>query len=225
MKYATLIIGRAKYPVVTVTDNGESRELTSKAAKEYHARVVSAPWDAYAKQQEAVRAGRVSFKAACDVWTYKQALEEYNSQPRKFGMVKGTPPETNDEVIIEGRKHKVPAGTAEGFITTEAERRFPDPSSPDGVRLDFDQWFKSKSTDKRTWQAEFITGGYTESLEFEPQGWSWGYPIAAAMRELDRLARDGWKLVHISEDHGLYAGADAHDEAYLTRVRYLLSAE
>lgn len=52
--------------------------------------------------------------------------------------------------------------------------------------------------------------------------WDWGYPVAAALAELDRLESQGWKIIHVSEDHGLYQGADANDEAYLTRVRYLL---
>jgi hypothetical protein len=50
----------------------------------------------------------------------------------------------------------------------------------------------------------------------------WGFPLIEALRELNRLEEQGWKIVHVSEDHGLYQGADTADEAYLTRVRYLL---
>jgi hypothetical protein len=65
MKYATLIIGRIKYPVVTITDNGSSRELASEEAREYFGRVVSAPWSAFDREREAVTANRTAFKAAC----------------------------------------------------------------------------------------------------------------------------------------------------------------
>lgn len=225
MKHATLVIGRVKYPVVTVTDNDESRELAAEEAKEYFSRVILASRNTYDKERRAVHAQRAAFKAACDVRTYQQALDEYNSQPRKFGITRGAPPGRNDEITIEGRIHKVPAGTAEKFITEEMNRRHPEPEPPAEEWATFDYWFNQKSTEKRTWKAEFITGLHSEALKFDALTWSWGYPVAAAMNELDRLTQDGWKLVHVSEDHGLYAGADVSDEAFLTRVRYLLCSE
>jgi hypothetical protein len=225
MKYATLVIGRTKYRAVAVTEDGESRELLYEEAKDYHSRVISAPWVAFNSNREAAQSKRATFKEACEVRTNQEALEEYNAQPRRFGMVKGDPPEQVDFVLIEERTHKIPKGTANRFIEEEAYRRYPDPQPPSGKCSDFDQWFNINSKDKRTWKAEFIRGERSELLVFDALDWSWGYPIAAAMRELDRLAREGWKLVHVSEDHGLYAGADAADEAYLTRVRYLLSAD
>jgi hypothetical protein len=75
----------------------------------------------------------------------------------------------------------------------------------------------------REWRAEFIVPAEVSEIPIEnaPRR-GWGFPITEALRELDRLEKQGWRIVHVSEDHGLYAGADTTDEAYLTRVRYLL---
>ncbi len=40
--------------------------------------------------------------------------------------------------------------------------------------------------------------------------------------EIGRARHEDRRLTHVSEDHGLYNGADAPNEAYLARVRYLL---
>ena len=32
----------------------------------------------------------------------------------------------------------------------------------------------------------------------------------------------GWTVAHVSEDRGVYLGADVPDESYVTRIRYLL---
>lgn len=76
-----------------------------------------------------------------------------------------------------------------------------------------------------TWKAELITAEGTVPIDLgRPVNTTdAGYPIQVAMRLLERLAADGWRLMHVSEDHGLYRGADAPYEAYLTRVRYVLA--
>ena len=51
--------------------------------------------------------------------------------------------------------------------------------------------------------------------------WS-GVPLETITRRLNELAREGWRVVAVSEDRGLYLGIDARDESYPARLRYLL---
>jgi hypothetical protein len=84
----------------------------------------------------------------------------------------------------------------------------------------FGSWYASLKKEVRTWQAEFVGPDGTSPITLGTEGWA--FPVSIALQELNKLERQGWKIVHVSEDHGLYQGVDTADEAYLTRVRYLL---
>jgi hypothetical protein len=225
MTYATLAFGRVKFRVLTVSLDGQEQELNREQAAEYYERTVTRPQtDAYEQQLADQRAKAQEFVGAAKVRTYEQARREYEAAPRRFGMKQGTEPEPFDEVTLDGRLRKVPPGTAQEFLQQEASRRFPEPTGPPlTVSSSFSAWFQQNSKEKRTWRAELITRDARQVLDLGRNlRWQEGFVVESAMRELDRLEREGWTLVHVSEDHGLYAGADAVDEAYLTRVRYLL---
>jgi hypothetical protein len=223
MTFGTLIFGRVRFDIVTVTDENGTSELDADQAKIYHQNVLMAPWRDYeaavAARQEAV----AKFIESATVHSYEEAVREWDAAPRRLGFHKGPAPDPVDQVRIGDEAHHVPAGTAQDFLGEEAARRFPDPPAPDKP-ADYSTWFSRKKHEKRTWQATFVTDSDERPIELGSSlSWPWGFPVAAALRELNRLERDGWMLVHVSEDHGLYAGADATDEAYLTRVRYLLA--
>ncbi len=223
MTFGTLIFGRVRFDVVTVTDESGTSELDADRAKIYYENVVMAPWRDFetvvATRQKAV----AKFIESATVHSYEEAVREWDAGPRRLGFHKGPAPDPVDHVHIGDEAHQVPAGTAQDFLREEAARRFPDPPTPDKPAK-YAIWFSRKKHQTRTWQASFVTDTDERPIDLEsPLSWAWGFPIAASLRELNRLEREGWTLVHVSEDHGLYAGADATDEAYLTRVRYLLS--
>lgn len=64
--------------------------------------------------------------------------------------------------------------------------------------------------------------GGVERVDVEIKGWFGGAPLEAVTQVLNRLAADGWAVVATGEDKGLYAGADARNESYPARLRYLL---
>jgi len=222
MTFATLVFGRIKYNAVVIKEEGKERELDSAEAKDYFDQIILTPWRVYDEELQVAQSQRKAFKEGCVVRSYEQAMAEWERVPRRFGFVKESAPEPHDGITINGQAHKVAAGTADRFIDEEALRRHPDPQPPSGQRPEFVQWSSSCTKEKRTWRAELITGSGITPLDVGTLNWNWGYPIAAAVRQLDLLEKQGWKLVHVSEDHGLYAGADTIDEAYLTRVRYLI---
>ena len=220
MTYATLVFGRVKVRVVTVTEDDETRELERDQAEQYHERT-NTERETYHRQLQEQLAGKAAFMRTVQVRSYSQARAEYDAAPRRFGFTQGTMPDPFDEITIAGTVHKVAPGKAEEFVAKEVARRFPEPVEP-SIPDAFDKWFTQNSREKRTWHAELVTGEGSRRIGIDDARQKWGFVIGAAMRELDRFERDGWTLVHVSEDHGLYAGADSPDEAYLTRVRYLL---
>jgi hypothetical protein len=98
----------------------------------------------------------------------------------------------------------------------------------------------TQDEDYETWLAETGAVGIEQrvwiGIEIEPDGserefedgledWRFGAPLAGINHELNRLAADGWVVVSVSEDKGLYLGSDSRDESYPARIRYLLGRE
>ena len=131
---------------------------------------------------------------------------------------------------------------------------FPDDSTREGptadvptmlydecVRLHGDEpHVPTQDEDYETWLAETGAVGIEQrvwvGIEIEPDGserefeegldgWRFGAPLAGINRELNRLAADGWMVVSVSEDKGLYLGSDSPDESYPSRIRYLLGRD
>jgi hypothetical protein len=75
---------------------------------------------------------------------------------------------------------------------------------------------------RRTWAAELFLPKGRERLSFEPDDWPYGLPIDEVTEVLNRLAGEGWKVLHVSEDRGLYTGPDTESDSYVTRARYML---
>jgi hypothetical protein len=131
-------------------------------------------------------------------------------------------------LCIGRRKYDVVTVEANGASVQlrESEAREHYASTPEGKDFpnDFLKWWERKKLTHRGWTAEFISGATKTPVDLTGVLWdTWGFPVATAMTLLDGLAAEGWRLLHVSEDHGLYSGADAANEAYLTRTRYLLT--
>lgn len=72
------------------------------------------------------------------------------------------------------------------------------------------------------WAADLFLPPGQEPLELDPTDFTYGFPIQEVTDTLNELADEGWSVVHVSEDRGLYAGNHAASDAYVTRARYLL---
>jgi hypothetical protein len=78
----------------------------------------------------------------------------------------------------------------------------------------------------RRWTCFTVVGaGAAERVEADLTDWSSGVPLAGMTELLNRYAGDGWSIVHVSEDRGLYGGEDVPNESYPSRIRYLLSKD
>jgi hypothetical protein len=210
--YATLVVGRVKYDAVLMTVAGERLELRrAEASDEYERSVVRPLLDEFKSRLQAARRARAELERSAVIREEVEVVGERIGlrHVRYFA----------DEVDIGDETFEVDPGTAKELITEVAEERHPDPEKPDVES--FDAWFKREAKTIRTWRAELLTGEGVEPIDL-PVDVRWGYPVQGVMQILDELAREGWNLVHVSEDRGIYQGADAPEEAFLTRVRYLL---
>lgn len=96
-----------------------------------------------------------------------------------------------------------------------------DPSRP--VTWTFDTWWSGlKDVEYRGWKAELRGGTSTQAIDLKADYWQWGYPMNAVAAILDTLHSEGWTIIHVSEDHGIYQGENTNTEAYPTRTRFLL---
>jgi hypothetical protein len=213
MTYATLAFRRLRYNAVKVTEAGQTRHLGEEAAQEYYAREVTGPAEQIYQQELAKqRKARMDFASTAVMHEPPTVRKERKAR------------EGTDRVTLAGTNYDVPTGTVERFIRKQADNRYPDPPKPQ-VK-EFASWYRLTAQERRVWQGWLLTAdGYelaTEELT------TWGghaFPVQDALRQLDKLQQEGWRLVHVSEDHGLYQGVDVSDEAYLTRVRYLLERD
>jgi hypothetical protein len=77
-------------------------------------------------------------------------------------------------------------------------------------------------TEERGWEAAWCDSTGQSRLDVTLDTWYWGVPGPAIVTLLDKYGGEGWKVAHVSEDRGVYRGADVLEESYITRVRYLL---
>jgi hypothetical protein len=75
----------------------------------------------------------------------------------------------------------------------------------------------------RGWRCYVVTSSGQASRRQVEMSSTWsGVPLETITTQLNEVAADGWSVVAVSEDRGLYLGIDAHDESYPARIRYLL---
>jgi hypothetical protein len=74
----------------------------------------------------------------------------------------------------------------------------------------------------RGWRGYFNDATGARQLTDLIETWSGGIPATEITEALDTLSELGWQVVSITEDKGLYSGADAQREAGPVIVRILL---
>ena len=95
----------------------------------------------------------------------------------------------------------------------------PVPSQPQQWRYDSG----AKVEERRGWIAiAYRPDGEEEQLNIDLSDWRGGVPLRGIAQTMNRFSADGWTVISTFEDKGLYRGADAQDESYPARMRFLL---
>lgn len=114
-------------------------------------------------------------------------------------------------VLPDGSEECVPSGQGQARVLVYNNARS---AAGDDAR--------ARLSSRHTWEGELFLPTGREKLDIQPRQWRYGYPIEDVTPTLNRLAREGWEVMHVSEDRGLYLGADTHSDAWITKARYLL---
>lgn len=84
------------------------------------------------------------------------------------------------------------------------------------------RWAEQASVvEERGWYSSFCDAAGWHETEEAITGPT-GTPIEMIVASLNRYAAEGWKAIHVSEDHGIYLGVDCREESFPARIRYLL---
>ena len=112
-------------------------------------------------------------------------------------------------------------GDHSGRIASAAQGQFPDPNLNAVVQ---ENGGYTPVKEIVVWAAGFYAGD-----EYKPlpafRYWDFGLPMEGILSVLNDLATEGWSVVHVSEDRGIYAGATNHTDSSVTTSRYLLVRE
>lgn len=141
-----------------------------------------------------------------------------------LGAGRRTPMVAVDEVRFpDGRIERVDVGEGATRVAEEAVKRYPiDNRRP--AQPTFDDWWSKNSTKVVTWVGQFYESGHNpRTIDVDALTWDYGLPVEPILAALDSLLAEGWRLVHVSEDRGLYTNPDVVvNDSYPTRVRYLV---
>lgn len=74
------------------------------------------------------------------------------------------------------------------------------------------------------WAASLYLDGEPKQLPAF-SSWEFGLPIESVLGVLNEIAADGWRVVHVSEDRGVYSGITNQTAAGVTKARYLLARD
>jgi hypothetical protein len=121
----------------------------------------------------------------------------------------------------DGTESVAPPEAAKDYVAEEFRALNPPPT----VAAQFADWRDTvQIAETPTWIGRFFNGDQDLPLDMGLPTSQFGFPIREVLSCLDRLAADGWQVVHVSEDRGLHhpEGDPAHESAVST-VRYLLS--
>lgn len=105
------------------------------------------------------------------------------------------------------------------IVEQAASKRFPEPTA-----LGLSNSLDGEVEKIVVWAASLYLGDEPEQLPAFPS-WDFGLPIEGVLEVLNRIAADGWRVVHVSEDRGVYAGITNRTDASVTKARYLLARD
>lgn len=202
MRYGYLAARRAR---LSLYELGGGVELGEDELEDWWAANVDrGAWASYVAAREAHLAAAKEFAAATRAESVPGAR-----------FVRATYPDGTSEAVGTDRTVASAAHLQYGRINPPPTR-----SSPS-----FQEWKSEQpSSEHRTWVCEWFADGQRSTppqFARRPEH-SYGLPIEALLGVLNDLAAQGWVVVSVSEDRGIYAGVDAPTDSGPTKIRYLL---
>ena len=215
MSHATLTFSWLPHEQAMVTSDGHTMGIRENDAREHHLnQIVIGTQQANLDNRERIRQAREAFRSLATVQENVERSRPAGQSTRRYMI---------DLVTIGEQVLEIAPGEGIAYIREETRRRYPEP--PDVVPPDFDTWWADNKADSNGWECAFVTAAVSSSIALggaisvDPE-----YPLQTAMAELDRLEREGWRVLQVSEDRGLSTGLDGAEEARVIRMRYLLIA-
>jgi hypothetical protein len=220
VRHAMLVISRAVFDMVQIP--GQEPLVVTRDSGDEAAR---AWWEERARPM----AAGVSERSAAG---WERRLAEWQAGTRvevgKERLHEGGPRVDVARITFpDGTGGVVDPDAARDFITEEFQARFPPPT----VAAQFADWRETvQVADLHTWVGWLFSGADQAPVDIGLPRTQFGYPIREVLGCLDRLALDGWQIVHVSEDRTLHLeGRPGHPdpdpaaESEIGVVRYLLS--
>jgi hypothetical protein len=207
-----LVITRAVFDIVQIP--GQQPLVVAKDTGDEAARHW---WDEHVRMPVAGVQGTVSWdqqladwQAATKVQVGKERL--HDGGPR-VEVARITFPDGTDGVVDPAVAHD--------YITEEFQARFPPPTAP----AQFADWRETvQIADLYTWAGWLYQGGERMPVDIGLPVAEFGYPVREVLACLDRLAEDGWRIVHVSEDRASHPpDGELGHELGVSTVRYLLN--
>jgi len=211
-RHAMLVITRAVFDLVQIP--GQQPLVVPKDAGDEAARHW---WD------EHVRAAAVGVRSGV---SWDQQLADWQAATKvQVGHERlhdgGPRVEVARITFPDGTDGVVDPEAAHDYITEEFQARFPRPTAP----AQFADWREMvQIAELRTWAACLYRGGEQIPVDIGLPMAEFGYPIREVLTCLDRLATEGWRIVHVSEDRAGHHAPDGElvGENGVSTVRYLL---
>jgi hypothetical protein len=117
----------------------------------------------------------------------------------------------------DGTQSVVPLDVAEAHLSGAFTARFPPPS----MESHYTRWRSGiKVTERRGWTATLYLADETRELALDQPESAAGVPDAQIPSCLDRLAADGWRVAHVSQD--TETGPPPRCQSRVTAIRFLL---
>jgi hypothetical protein len=211
-RHAMLVITRAVFDVVRIP--GQQPLVVAKDAGDEAARRW---WDEHVRLAVAGVRNSTSWDQQLADWQAATKVQVGHERLHDGGprveVARITFPDGTDGIVDPEAAHD--------YITEEFQARFPPPTAP----AQFADWRETVQIGElHTWAACLYQGGEQIPLDIGLPTAEFGYPIREVLGCLDRLAEDGWQIVHVSEDRVGRHAADGEvaGENGVGTVRYLL---
>jgi hypothetical protein len=213
VRHAMLVVARAVYDMVEIP--GQESLLVAQGAGDEAAR----QWwheNERAAAAQIFRQNNASWQRKLADWDARTDIEISKERLHEGGP------------RVDVARIRFPDGS-EGVASPESahdyvEQEFRAENPPPTVAAQFADWRDTvRVAEIHTWVGRLFDGTQNLPVDIGLPASQFGYPIREVLSCLDRLAADGWQVLHVSEDRGHYPENDAAHESRVTTVRYLLS--
>lgn len=186
----------------------DAKEEASLHAERWQQRTKESRDQAFQEALENSARARAEFIGECTV----EIVTVPNNEPFQADSKKPTVTFPDGEAIQFGED--TDRATIDEYIETRARNEHPDPS-----RGNFD--VSVEIEESAAWGAELFIGGTRRRLP-DIESWSYFFPMDSVAATLNDLAGEGWSVVHVSEDRGLYTSDIVQNMSAPVAARYML---